>query len=224
VECAGGNRPADKYEKSVMIKNVVFDLGNVLLDFKPPVFLDKKNFPERIKTTILNDVFGSREWLMLDNGDITVEDAVEAIASRSSLKREEIARIFNLRTEIIFPLTPNIKLLPELKKHGFRLYFLSNFPIDIWEEVKSGNDFFNYFEGGLISAEAHASKPDKLIYEIFINKFAINPEECLYIDDLEPNVRGAVDAGMTGFVTHGSLEIAEDVRKLLGIDGTAVKH
>lgn len=223
VERAGSNRPANKYEESLMIKNVVFDLGNVLLDFKPPVFLEKKNFPERIKTTILTDIFGSREWLMLDNGDITVSQAIEAIASRSSLKRAEISRIFDWRTEIIFPLEPNLKLLPELKKHGFKLYYLSNFPIDIWEDVKSKNKFFDYFEGGLISAEAHASKPDKLIYDLFFCKFAIKPEECLYIDDLEPNVKGAVTAGMTGLVTHGSLEIAEDVRKILGIDSVGIQ-
>lgn len=190
-----------------MIKNIVFDLGNVLLSFRPAEFLETKKYPQPLKEQILADVFGSPEWLMIDNGDITTEDAIEAIAGRSLLKREEIVRIFDLRREILFPLDVNIKVLPELRKRGYSLYFLSNFPPDLWPEVRK-YEFFYYFEGGLISGEAGASKPYKPIYEMLIKKFGINPRECLYIDDLEANVETAVSLGMKGVTTYGSLKIA----------------
>ncbi|MCX6322202.1 MAG: HAD family phosphatase [Bacteroidia bacterium] len=198
-----------------MIKNIVFDLGNVLISFRPSEFFDKKNYPENIKTTILSDIFGSKEWAMMDNGEINTTEAIEAIALKSSLKREEIAHIFNLRTELMFPLDPNVKLLPELKKRGFRLYFLSNFPMDIFEEVKTGYYFFKYFDGGIISSEAKFSKPDSRIYEILLKKYSLIPEECLYIDDLEINVKAAEAAGMKGLVTFGSLEVSKDLEKAL---------
>ena len=54
-----------------MIKNIVFDLGNVLISFKPSEYFDNKNYPETVKAKILSDIFGSKEWLRLDNGDIT---------------------------------------------------------------------------------------------------------------------------------------------------------
>ena len=91
----------------------------------------------------------------------------------------------------MFPLDQNVRLLPGLKKRGFRLYFLSNFPLDIFEEVKTGYYFFKYFDGGIISAEAKSSKPDTRIYEILMEKYSLFPEECLFIDDIEINVKNS---------------------------------
>ena len=194
-----------------MLKNIIFDLGNVLISFRPSEYFDKNNYPENIKTTILSDIFGSKEWRLIDNGEITTSEAINSIASRSSLKKEEIAHIFNLRTDVMFPLDLNVRLLPELKKRGFKLFYLSNFPIDIFEEIHSGYYFFKYFDGGLISSEAKYSKPDSRIYEILLEKYNLIPQESLYIDDIEINVRAAEDLGMTGLVTHGSLEISREI-------------
>ena len=198
-----------------MVKNIVFDLGNVLISFRPSGFFDKKNFPETIKSRIIPDIFGSREWLMLDNGDISTSEAIDAIAAKSSLKREEIAHIFNLRAEIMFPLDSNVRLLPELKKRGFRLYYLSNFPIDIFEEIKTGYFFFTYFDGGVISSEVKFSKPDRRIFEILLEKYGLIPSECLFVDDIEINVRAAEGLGIKGLVTYGSDEISHELEAAL---------
>jgi epoxide hydrolase-like predicted phosphatase len=199
-----------------MIKNIIFDLGNVLISFKPSEYFEKKGYSENIKARILSDIFSSKEWAMLDNGDITTPEVIDAIASKSSLKREEIAHIFGLRTELMYPIDPNVRLLPELKKQGYRLYYLSNFPMDIFEEIKSGYYFFKYFDGGIISAEAKVSKPDIRIYEVILDKFSLVAEESLFIDDLEINVKAAEKAGMKGIVTFGSLEISEKIEAALG--------
>jgi putative hydrolase of the HAD superfamily len=110
-----------------MFKNIIFDLGNVLISFIPSEYLKKKNYPENIRNTILNDIFRSDEWKMLDNGEITLGEAIEGLTIKSTLKREEIALVFNMRTEIMFPLDNNVRLLPALKKRGFSL--CSNFPL-----------------------------------------------------------------------------------------------
>lgn len=199
-----------------MIKNIIFDLGNVLISFKPSEYFDKNNYPLSIKATILSDIFGSKEWLMLDNGEITTPEAIDAIATKSSLSKKEIAHIFNLRTDLMFPLDSNVRLLPELKKRGFRLYYLSNFPLDIFEEVSTEYYFFKYFDGGLISSEAKFSKPDIGIYNILNKKYSLVPKECLFIDDIEVNVRAAQALGMKGIITYGSLEISNDIEKSIG--------
>lgn len=200
-----------------MIKNIIFDLGNVLVSFMPSEFFNKKNYPENIKAIILSDIFGSKEWAMLDNGEITTPEAIEAIALKSSLNKEEITHVFNLRVELMFPLDENVKLLQGLKKRGFRLYFLSNFPIDIFEEIRSGYYFFKYFDGGIISAEVKYSKPNNRIYEILLEKYSLIPEECLFIDDLEVNVKAAKIAGMKGLVTYGSQEISKMLEDALNL-------
>ena len=198
-----------------MIKNVIFDLGNVLISFRPSDYLEKNNYPENKRKAILADIFRSQEWLLLDNGDISPEKAIESIAGRSSLSRQEIALIFDKRTDIMFPLADNIKIVPELKKQGFKLYYLSNFPADIFPEVKRIYSFFKHFDGGLISAEVRCSKPGTRIYEFLIERYGLIPQECLYIDDLELNVKSAETIGFTGFCTEGSPEIGEEIQNLL---------
>ena len=198
-----------------MIKNIIFDLGNVLISFKPSEYFDKNDYPENIKTKILSEIFGSKEWSRLDNGDISTSEAIDAIASKSSLKKEEIAHIFNLRTEMMYPIDQNVRILPDLKKRGFRLYFLSNFPIDIFEEVRTGYFFFKYFDGGLISAEAKFSKPNRRIFEILMEKYSLIPEESLFIDDLETNVKAAESIRMKGLTTFGAPEISKEIESSL---------
>jgi putative hydrolase of the HAD superfamily len=200
-----------------MIKNIISDLGNVLISFKPAVFLDNIGFSQQAKNIVLNDIFNSSEWRSIDNGDMTTRDAINAISAKSSLKTMEIARIFDLRTKMMFPIAGNIKLLPALKKQGFRLFYLSNFPSDIFKEIKNSFDFFSFFEGGVISAEVNSSKPDKKIFEILVKKFSLTPEECLFIDDIEENVRSAEFIGMKGFCTYESQDITDQLEKLLGM-------
>jgi putative hydrolase of the HAD superfamily len=198
-----------------MVKNLIFDLGNVLISFKPSEYFSKNNYPDAIKATILSDIFGSKEWQMIDKGEISTEEAIDAIAKKSSLNKEEIDHIFNLRTDLMFPLDQNVRLLPALKKRGFRLYYLSNFPLDIFDEIKNGYYFFKHFDGGLISAEVKSSKPESPIYEILLEKYSLTSEECLFIDDIEINVRAAEAIGMKGLFTNGSLEISKEIEAAL---------
>jgi epoxide hydrolase-like predicted phosphatase len=200
-----------------MIRNIIFDLGNVLISFIPSEYLKKKNYPLNIRNTILNDIFRSEEWKKLDNGDITVQEAIESITLKSALKREEIALVFDLRTDIMFPLDDNVRLLPELKKQGFRVFFLSNFHLDTFEVVKNDYFFFRYFDGGVISADIKLSKPDIRIYSHILDKYSLNPKECLYIDDIEENILAAESAGMQGYLTYGSPKFLAELEERLNI-------
>jgi len=194
-----------------MIRNIVFDLGNVLISFRPSEYFENSSFPPEKQKTILSDIFGSYEWLLLDDGKITTPEAIDAIARKSSLMRAEIVRIFNERTLIFHSLDLNVKLLPELKEQGFRLYYISNFPADIFDEVRNSYGFFRHFEGGIISAHVKCSKPDPLIFKIFFDNFNLKPEECFYIDDTEVNVVSADSIGMKGFCTNGSKDISGEL-------------
>lgn len=200
-----------------MIRNIVFDLGNVLISFVPSEFFKNKNYPENIRNIILTDIFNSSEWLLLDNGDISVGEAVESISRKSSLKKEEIALIFNFRTEIMFPLDDNVRLLPALKKQGLRLYYLSNFPLDVFEQIKNDYFFFRYFDGGIISSEVKLSKPDLRIFRLLLDRFSLVPKETLFIDDIETNVNAALKTGMSGMTTFGSSKIKDSLEKKLNI-------
>ena len=198
-----------------MIKNIVFDLGNVLISFKPEDFLDKTGYAADEKNIIINDIFRSREWGLIDNGDINATEAIEKISARSSLRREQIASVFNLRSKIMYPINKNTKLLPSLKKRGFKLYFLSNFPEDIFDEIYDGYEFFRFFDGGIVSSKVRFSKPDIRIFNVLLEKYSLSAEECLFIDDIEMNVRAAGSVGMKGICVLESAELSELIEKEL---------
>jgi HAD superfamily hydrolase (TIGR01509 family) len=198
-----------------MIKNIIFDLGNVLISFRPNDFLDKMGYASEAKTIIINDIFKSPEWQLLDKGSLTTPEAIEKISIRSSLKRNDIAAIFNLRTKIMYPINRNINLLPALKERGFKLYFLSNFPEDIFDEVFQEYEFFKFFDGGIISAKVKCSKPDIRIFEILMNKYFLVAEECLFIDDIEINASAARLAGIRSICASESTDLSELIEKNL---------
>ena len=118
----------------------------------------------------------------------------------------------------MFPLDENVRLLPGLKKRGFRLYYLSNFPLDIFEETKNGYFFFTYFDGGIISSEVRLSKPDIRIFNLLLEKYSLLPAETLFIDDIEANVKVAESAGMTGMTTFGEENISIALEKVLKVN------
>jgi putative hydrolase of the HAD superfamily len=200
-----------------MIKAIIFDLGNVLFSWQPAKYLEENGFATKNRELILKDVFGSPEWLLLDNGDITLDEAIKRITRKSPLKKDEIRAVFDLRTKILFPLDYNTKLLPGLKKQGFRLYFLSNFPDDIFDEVSRKNTFFRFFDGGEISARARSSKPDEKIFRFLIDRYSLEAAECLFIDDSHHNTGSAEMLGMKVIHLEDPESLKNRLEELLGI-------
>jgi putative hydrolase of the HAD superfamily len=202
-----------------MIRNIVFDLGNVLLSWKPADYLIKSGYDQDKAKKTAAAVFESEAWKRLDNGDISENEAINLISDSSSLKRPEIASLFKSCRQIIYSLEKNIKLLPVLKKQAFKLYYLSNFPLDFFYEIKGRYDFLDYFDGGIISAEVRLSKPDPEIFRLFLDRYELVSEECLYIDDISSNAKSAEEIGMK--VIH--LEETDSLESKLVESGIDIK-
>jgi putative hydrolase of the HAD superfamily len=200
-----------------MIRNIIFDLGNVLISWKPEEFLRLNGWDDKARKEIMDNVFRSPEWLMLDNGDLTLEQAVAKIAERSSLKIPEILAVFDLRTSILVPIEHNTKLLPALKEHGFKLYYLSNFPGDIFDEIFNNNDLFRYFDGGLISARVNVSKPDPAIFRMLMEQYSLKPEESVFIDDIKINSDSAGSLGINAIHLGEDDQLCKVLEEKLGV-------
>jgi len=128
-------------EKRMSIKNIVFDLGRVLIKFEPKEYTEK-NVPEEKREAFYNGIFGSDEWQMLDRGTLSYEDAKKIFKERVSGVDKEIDRLFDADLfEILQPIEENVKLLPELKKK-YNLYeFLARnniseyYPHSLFQEI-----------------------------------------------------------------------------------------
>jgi putative hydrolase of the HAD superfamily len=87
-------------------------------------------------------------------------------------------------------------LLKPLKNAGLRLYFLSNFPQDLFLILSNRHQFFKLFSGGVVSSAEQMLKPQPEIYNLLISRYSLTPDETLFIDDLLPNITGAQSVGL----------------------------
>lgn len=183
-----------------MIKNIIFDLGNVLLNFKPLEYLNSKLSNEKKIQEVYKEIFLSEEWLMLDRGIITEEEAIDRIYKRSSDNGELIKMCMDNWYELLMPIEETVDILKEIKEKGYRTFVLSNFHLLAYENVTKRYEFFKYFEGGVISYKENLIKPESEIYKKLIDRYSIIPEESIFIDDSKANVEGAMKLGIEGIV------------------------
>lgn len=179
-----------------MIKNVVFDLGNVLLTFKPMEYLKSKLNDDKLAEKIYNIIFKSDEWIMLDNGVIKTEEATEKFCMRMRNKENIIKDVMNDWHNLLKPIDENIQILNDLKEKGYKIYILSNFHDIAFDNVYKKYDFFKDADGIVISAKIKCIKPEKEIFENLINTYKIKYEESIFIDDVKENVDMASSLGM----------------------------
>lgn len=178
-----------------MINNIIFDLGNVLLDFKPVEYLRTKFDDEEKIQEIFEKIFLSEEWPMLDRGVITEEEAIERICSRSNGNVELIKFVMCNWYEMFTPIEDTVIALKKLKEKGYKIYYLSNFHMLSFESVTKRYEFFKYFDGGVVSYEEKALKPEEDIYKRLVERYEIHPEESIFIDDIAVNIEGAKKLG-----------------------------
>jgi len=176
-----------------MINCIIFDIGNVLLDFNPLDYL-KNLFTDSTPQEILElhrDIFESEEWLKLDRGVISQQQAVETLAIRNPKLKDKIQKAMETWVEILTPKEDVIKILKKLDSKKYKLLLLSNFHEDAYAYIIDKYEFFQLFQGGIISYKEKLLKPEEEIYLSLIKKYNINPIEAIFIDDTVVNIDGA---------------------------------
>lgn len=184
-----------------MIKNIVFDMGHVLLDYDPIRVCWEFTDQESDVNWMKKELFFSEEWLLLDEGAITEAEAMSRIRNRLPDQRLKDLADQCMAHWHEYNITPKPgmgHLVQELKEQGLRIYLCSNVSLRlrVFEDQLPG---IQYFDGILISAEEHLLKPDPAIFQRLFEKFSIRPEESYFIDDLKENVESAKRCGMDGY-------------------------
>ena len=199
-----------------MIKNIVFDLGRVLLKYEPKEYLEEKIDKDKVDE-IYNQVFRSEEWVMLDRGVITQDEAVIRISKRYPKNKELIMLAFKDWYEMLCPIEGTVHILYKLKKAGYQMYYLSNFQLLAFDNVKNKYDFFNAFHGGIFSYEEKLLKPEIEIYKCLIERYNLVPSETIFIDDMECNIDGCKKVGIEGILFKDPEMLTRDL-KVYGIE------
>jgi FMN phosphatase YigB (HAD superfamily) len=179
-----------------MIKNIIFDIGNVLLEFKPLDYLKRTFNDDDIEKLLYKEIFLGEEWLHLDRGILTQDEVINVISLKNPKNEVHIKKCMDNWIDILTPIEGTVKILSELKENGYKLYLLSNFHCLAFETVYSRYDFFKYFDGGIISYKENLLKPESEIYSKLLDTYNLNGEECLFIDDTLVNIEAASRLGI----------------------------
>ena len=198
-----------------MIKNIVFDLGNVLLDFDPERYLENLGYQGKVKEQLKSEIFKTDEWLMLDRGTISQEDAVEIWQQRNPDLRVEITDVMAEWEKILTLKKDSLEILKSLAAKNYNLYILSNFHEKAFTYVSNKYNFFDYFDGKVISADIGMIKPDPEIYEHLLNKFNLEAGTTLFIDDSQKNIAAAINKGIRVIHFKDAASLKEELKLYL---------
>lgn len=194
-----------------MIKNVILDMGNVLLSYDPHVILNKVCETEEEKQLILTNLFESDIWLMGDRGEITNEErydlAKEHLPEELHGKLKECVAHWDI---CMLPIAGAKQFCQSCRERGCHLYVLSNACNLFYEYFPRYYDM-DSFDGVMVSSDVHLIKPDTRIYELLCSAYDLKPEECVFIDDRPENVEAAERVGMKGIVFTGDFAIVKKV-------------
>lgn len=195
-----------------MIKNIVLDMGNVLLDYAPDVCLNLFVKEEKDRQLIKCELFQGPEWIEGDLGHIADEDRFAPVSLRVPERLHHELKQCVERWDICMLPIPGAKEFCEYaRKNGYRLYVLSN-ASDAFYRYFPRFAPLDYFDGIVVSCDVHIIKPDVRIYRYLTERYSLVPEECFFIDDRADNVEGAKNAGMNGAVFHGDFD---EIKKIL---------
>lgn len=183
-----------------MIKNIVFDMGNVIIDFNPKEIVNNYTKNNEDKKILLDIVFYGQEWLDLDRGTLELPDAIKQIREKLPINLKDTGeKILKTWTEYISEDDKMKNLMKDLKKKGYNTYILSNAPYNMFKYL-SNSEIPRLVDGMIISCEEKVSKPEEEIYNRLFTKFNIKPEESFFIDDRKQNIEASRKLGMAGHV------------------------
>ena len=182
-----------------MIKNIIFDIGNVILNFNIKEVLQKFTSNKIEQKFILKNIINSPEWLgnaLIDTGYISREDAIEIVKDRTNHCNDKlIVDFWKNYNDFAQVNTKVLNLIQKLKDNNYKIYLLSNINPYTFEFVnKSG--LFDFVDGYVLSYQEHKIKPYKAIYNVLLERYNLIPNESVFIDDNKNNIETGNSMGI----------------------------
>lgn len=200
-----------------MIHNVIFDIGNVLTDFRWQDFLRDKGFDEKMVQRIGRASIENPLWAESDRGVMSDAELLEAFMKLDPEIEEELRLAYGDVHGMVTIRDYAIPWVRELKAKGYRVWYLSNFSRKAERECGDALAFIPYMDGGILSWKDKMIKPDPGIYRLLLDRYRLRPEECVFIDDTPVNIQAAEEQGIHGIVFRSREQTIHAMREL-GMD------
>ena len=187
-----------------MIRNMVFDIGNVLMDFRWKEYMRSLfGEDETLIQTINQGIWHNGCWAAMDKGEMDGAATLRSAVAFAPQYEKEIKLTLDSVAHAFHKFEYSIPWIQELKRMRLNVYYLSNYSAFSVAANPDVLNFIPYMDGGVFSFEVKAVKPEPEIYRCLCEKFGLKPEECLFTDDVPANVKGAQACGFQGIVFEG---------------------
>ena len=186
-----------------MIKNIVFDISNVLAPFRFKEYLAEKGFDKDMIKRIIKASALTPFWTEFEKGRLSYDEAMNGFISVDPDIADELHKAYDSCAGIMGKYDYTEGWIRSLKDAGYRLYCITNFTPAGYEQCYDCISFVEKFDGCVFSFREGVVKPDPQIYRILLERYDLKAEECVFIDDTEENVRGAEKLGFKGIVFTG---------------------
>ncbi len=190
----------------------LWDLGNVAVQWNPEKILTMLNWPSDKTATVKQSLFESSLWLDLDQGLTTEPEVATLLAKETILTVDEVIQCFETVRQSLVDFPRSIELIHDMKAAQIPLYVLSNMSTVNAAYLRQ-RDYFNLFDGIVISAEEKLIKPDVALFQVVLDRYQIDATEMLFIDDSLPNVQASQSLGMQAVHFKGSDNCYADIRQ-----------
>lgn len=180
----------------IPIQNVVFDVGQVLLEWNPPAVIARLHPDPADQARIRERMFEHADWHEFDRGGLSLDAAIEHFARTTELSTDETRALIHATRESLTPIAGTVRLVDDLARAGVHLYLLSNMPASTYDYLIERHGFFRHFRYLVISGQILLIKPDPAIFEHLLEKTGIQPADSVFIDDIERNVAAARACGL----------------------------
>ena len=198
------------------MKNIIFDLGGVVVEWNGERVIDSFKGDPSLIMYIKSNGFFKDYWAAFDKGTLGREELVNKVALLTGIPAEECVAFVEHVKLSLKPIPETEALIKELSAQGYKLYCLSNMSIDFYDYLKT-REVFRYFDGQVISAIEHMVKPDREIYDLILQRYHLKPEESLFIDDLEANIKAAQALGINTVHFSDKQKGNKEIKERLGI-------
>lgn len=200
-----------------MIRNIVFDLGGVLVDWNPE-YLFKDVFRDRSELEHFLENICTPDWNEQQDAGRSLSEAIRTLQERHPKYRNEIRLYYDEWTTMLGgPMEQNVALLKPLKAN-YKIFGLTNWSAETYPIAYDLYPFFGEFEGIVVSGEEKLAKPDERIYLTLLERYGLIATECLFIDDSARNIRAATALGFQTVHLEDHTRLKEQLTQL-GIRG-----
>jgi len=199
------------------VKNAIFDLGGVLLDWNPNRILERfySDLPSR--DALGRALFWHSDWRAFNRGSLTEPELLNNLRARTARELPELSRLLDAVRESLVPKDETVVLLKGLHARGVPLYCLTDMPTSLFSYVRQRYDFWDAFRGIVVSGDVKMMKPEREVFEHLLSRYGLPADETVFIDDHPANIDGAKSVGLHTILFTDAVQCQRELHQLLAV-------